>query len=228
MPRWRWRGARRRMWARTGSARWPRARCARPSQPPIRRCRRHSCRRRSCRRRSCRRRSRRGHSCRGHSCRRHACRTHGDAANFAGEGPLYRPHGEPVAAAAASDQAAQRDCQSDCGPLAWLAGLFEGFAGEDSVDEETAATSQDAASEEHSDPSDAGREPAAPAGAPEAPPGSASIASRPGHEDAAGEDFREPEEIARIWIAPFVDAEGIYHEGAWVRAVIAPAAWRLR
>ena len=151
-----------------------------------------------------------------------------DAANFAGEGPLYRPHGEAVAAAAVSSRAGRRDCGSDCGPLAWLAGLFEGFAGEDSVDEDTAATSQGAAGDEHSGPSDAGRKPAAPAAALQAAPENASIGSRPGHEDAAGEDFREPEEIARIWIAPFVDAEGIYHEGAWVRAVIAPAAWRLR
>ena len=46
--------------------------------------------------------------------------------------------------------------------------------------------------------------------------------------DAVVDDaLRTGEVVARIWIAPFVDADGIYREGAWVRAVIAPAAWRL-
>ncbi len=142
----------------------------------------------------------------------------------AAKAALYRPRGEP---AAASGRAAQRDCESDCGPLAWLAGLLEGFAGEDTEGEETAVTGEGAAGEEHSGPTDAGREPVAPAAALQAAPGDASISSPPADEAAAGENFREPEEIARIWIAPFVDAEGIYHEGVWVRAVIAPAEWRL-
>ena len=33
--------------------------------------------------------------------------------------------------------------------------------------------------------------------------------------------------IARIWIAPFVDAEGVYREAGWVRVVVEPARWRL-
>ena len=44
---------------------------------------------------------------------------------------------------------------------------------------------------------------------------------------AAAGAFRTGEVVARIWIAPFVDAEGVYREGSWVRAVIAPAEWRL-
>ena len=38
--------------------------------------------------------------------------------------------------------------------------------------------------------------------------------------------LRTPEVIGRIWIAPYVDAEGIYHEASWVRAVLEPAGWR--
>ena len=38
--------------------------------------------------------------------------------------------------------------------------------------------------------------------------------------------LRTPEMIGRIWIAPYVDAEGIYHEASWVRAVLEPAGWR--
>ena len=49
--------------------------------------------------------------------------------------------------------------------------------------------------------------------------------------DAPGPAFddvlRTGEVVARIWIAPFVDDEGVYREGSWVRAVIAPAGWRL-
>ncbi len=43
----------------------------------------------------------------------------------------------------------------------------------------------------------------------------------------ADENFRTKERIARIWIAPFVDAEGVYREGGWVRVVVEPASWRL-
>ena len=41
------------------------------------------------------------------------------------------------------------------------------------------------------------------------------------------ENFRTKERIARIWIAPYVDAGGVYREGQWVRTVIKPAGWRL-
>ena len=31
----------------------------------------------------------------------------------------------------------------------------------------------------------------------------------------------------RIWIAPFVDADGVYREAFHVRAVLEPAGWKL-
>ena len=46
--------------------------------------------------------------------------------------------------------------------------------------------------------------------------------------DVAQENLRTREKIARIWIAPFVDAGGVYREGHWVRTVLEPARWRLR
>ena len=46
--------------------------------------------------------------------------------------------------------------------------------------------------------------------------------------DPVSEDLRTRERIARIWIAPFVDAAGVYREGHWVRAVLEPSRWRLR
>ena len=44
---------------------------------------------------------------------------------------------------------------------------------------------------------------------------------------AEADDLRVPETLGRIWIGPFVDAGGIYREGAYVRIVIEAARWRL-
>ncbi len=41
------------------------------------------------------------------------------------------------------------------------------------------------------------------------------------------DDLRTVDVVARIWIAPFVDGDGVYREASWVRAVLEPAAWRL-
>ena len=43
----------------------------------------------------------------------------------------------------------------------------------------------------------------------------------------APDDLRTPEVIGRIWIAPYVDANGVYREASWVRVVLEPARWRL-
>ncbi len=55
------------------------------------------------------------------------------------------------------------------------------------------------------------------------------IVPQPAEETPAepNENLRTKERIARIWIAPYVDAQNNYHEGYWVRAVIKPARWRL-
>lgn len=45
--------------------------------------------------------------------------------------------------------------------------------------------------------------------------------------EADSANLRTPEVIGRIWIAPYVDDAGMYHEAAWVRVVIEPARWRL-
>ena len=43
----------------------------------------------------------------------------------------------------------------------------------------------------------------------------------------AGDDLRTEESVARIWIAPFVDANGIYREASHVWVVLEAARWRL-
>ena len=62
-----------------------------------------------------------------------------------------------------------------------------------------------------------------PAPRPVAPAG----ATLPAMPDAE-ESLRTGETIGRIWIAPFVDADGVYREAFHVRVVLEPAGWRLR
>lgn len=92
-------------------------------------------------------------------------------------------------------------CGSGCNPFAWLAELIEG-GGED-ADEDNA-------------PADVANAPGVSGAA------AAASASVP-----ANEELRTAEVVGRIWIAPYVDADGVYHEAGWVRAVIAPAGWGL-
>ena len=49
----------------------------------------------------------------------------------------------------------------------------------------------------------------------------------PAHDDPVADDLRTGEIVARIWIAPFVDADGVYREASHVRVVLEPSGWRL-
>ena len=141
--------------------------------------------------------------------------------------PLWRQRaGKPAAA----------PCESACGggfdPLGWLMRLF----GEEAREPET-GTADGAA--QKSDPP-AGETVAAPFATrngeprpdePEAatlPVEPASLQTDMAQEDARADDLRTGEVVARIWIAPFVDAGGVYREASWVRAVLEPAGWRLK
>ena len=119
------------------------------------------------------------------------------------DAPPYRP--SPETGAAAEDGA----CASACGPLAWLAGLFAGISGDDGIGQPESGPASGVAAETRTPLSDEADAAATDADA------------------STGDAVRTGETVARIWIAPFVDAGGIYREGAWVRAVIAPAGWRL-
>ena len=44
--------------------------------------------------------------------------------------------------------------------------------------------------------------------------------------EPADGNLRTSEVIGRIWIAPYVDENGLYHEAGWVRVVLEPARWR--
>ena len=111
-----------------------------------------------------------------------------------------------------------RSCEAECNfdPFAWLARLFGG--------------------------TDDGRRGEANTGAAKADSAAAAVTpdSRPTESDAAlpadpapaddglpTDDLRTGEVVARIWIAPFVDAGGVYREASHVRVVLEPAGWRL-
>ena len=104
------------------------------------------------------------------------------------------------------------DCPGTCNPFAWLARLFgaEEAAAEDALPDAV----PDAVPDEFAP--EAEREIEA------APVSAAAAVPAPG-----GDDLRTGEVVGRIWIAPFVDAAGVYREAGWVRVVIAPAGWRL-
>ena len=118
-------------------------------------------------------------------------------------------------------------CTRGCRPLDWLRRAF-GFddkgragAGTDAVSADVRADGEAGTVAGETGPPPAGSPPAGmgllPAGLPSASLPSAGL-------PPAGQ--RTPEVLGRIWIAPYVDVAGAYHEGSWVRVVIEPAAWR--
>ncbi|MCY3829146.1 MAG: TraV family lipoprotein [Rhodospirillaceae bacterium] len=97
-----------------------------------------------------------------------------------------------------------RSCEAACGldPFGWLARLFG------------------------AETEDGGERPATPEPA-ALPAETTQGEAASGDADPPTDDLRTGEVVARIWIAPFVDADGIYREGAYVRVVLEPAGWRL-
>ena len=114
-------------------------------------------------------------------------------------------------------------CEAACDgfdPFGWLERLFGGKGQEETGSARTAA------------------QPSFRSGDIEERPAEPPTASLPGEPDtdtgepasgnAQAGGLRTDETVARIWIAPFVDADGIYREAAHVRVVLEPAGWRLR
>ena len=141
--------------------------------------------------------------------------------------PLWRArNGETGTVAPENDAPCDAACDGGFDPFAWLARLFEG---ESAGGEKNAATGPTRLL-----PTEAPTSSAPPAGPRPAEPGSAALPgepdapeTRPVAEAPLGADLRTDEVVARIWIAPFVDAGGIYREASYVRIVLEPAGWRL-
>ena len=133
----------------------------------------------------------------------------------------------------APEAPAEEVCTAGCGGgfdlFAWLARLFAAEADEGEArpageaargPAATAAQPSDPASDEEADapaerttafPADAGRS-----------------QDEPAQNDPLADDLRTGEIVARIWIAPFVDADGVYREASYIRVVLEPAGWRLK
>ena len=115
----------------------------------------------------------------------------------------------------AGARSAQVKCRGGCRPFAWLRRAFASGngdrtdAGVDAVGTDAGADAQAENASGSEGPPRAGLQPAGlqPAG--------------PWRDGA-----RTPEVLGRIWIAPYVDSAGVYHEGSWVRVVFEPAGWR--
>ena len=145
--------------------------------------------------------------------------------------PLWRVRDFRPEAPAPCDAA----CDGGFDPFAWLARLFgveedepgkADRAPQPLVPKPSTAAAPASASPADSLPGepDAGEPVPAPLPAePESPELLAGGETSPVDHD----DLRTDEVVARIWIAPFVDADGVYREASWVRAVLEPAGWRL-
>ncbi len=130
--------------------------------------------------------------------------------------PLWRARG------AGSPIPAETSCPADCDggfdPFAWLARLFGGGEGEDRTALEESGPDVPAfrpvpvKTQSRTAEPDTGPLPAEAA---------------PGEGDPHGDELRTGEVVARIWIAPFVDGDGVYREASHVRVVLEPAGWRL-
>ena len=134
-------------------------------------------------------------------------------------------------------------CEAACGgfdPVGWLMWLFGGDEGNDKgategAGPEITANIPPAAVAEASAPNAAASHPLAvettsralqpdPAALPAEPE---TAEDDPDGDSRRSDDLRTGEVVARIWIAPFVDADGVYREASHVRVVLEPAGWRL-
>ena len=132
-------------------------------------------------------------------------------------------------------------CKADCGggfdPFGWLWRLFADGDGVDSIHAREAGSAPATPASPDISASVKPRSLAAEATAPvqqtEPEPDGPAAATFPAEPASAEDDpdadhLRTGEVVARIWIAPFVDAGGVYREASHVRAVLEPAGWRLR
>ncbi len=146
--------------------------------------------------------------------------------------PLWRVRTAEPGTSPGPGQAAETSCPAACDsgfdPFGWLARLFEAEAHEGAARPDAGPAMQS------SDPLP-GEEAALPAAARTAEPEAVALLAEPAslqtdmtQEDVRAGDLRTGEVVARIWIAPFVDADGVYREASHVRVVLEPAGWRVK
>ena len=139
--------------------------------------------------------------------------------------PLYRARGGARAGPGA--QPCEADCDGGFDPLGWLVRLFEAGDGADDSRPADAGAMRIAPGTGAGPTHSAGADRAVDSAidTPALPAGPETAAEPVALEPYAG--LRTQEVVARIWIAPFVDANGVYREGSHVRVVVEPAGWRV-
>ena len=142
--------------------------------------------------------------------------------------PLWRPYAERTPGA---PPGAAGSCEAGCGggfdPFAWLARLFADGSRDGETQPSEAASGTAGVDSAPADPAVRSEERAAESVGADLPAEPAPVRDEPAPEDPASDDLRTDEVVARIWIAPFVDADGVYREASHVRVVLEPAGWRV-
>ncbi len=140
--------------------------------------------------------------------------------------PLWRVRGGDAGTVSPENDApCDAACDGGFDPFGWLARLF---APETPNGKKTAAPGPiRILPPEAPTPSAVPAAPAAASPADSLPTEPDAPKAHPVAENPHGADLRTDEVVARIWIAPFVDAGGVYREASWVRVVLEPAGWRL-
>ena len=145
--------------------------------------------------------------------------------------PLWRVRGDVRAGAPAVGPDAKPPCEAGCDggfdPFAWFIRLFDAH---DNGGARPAATGAGPAAEAPpAAPANTASRTTLPAAA-ALPAEQPSLQGEPAvaEDEPASDDLRTEEVVARIWIAPFVDADGVYREASHVRVVLEPAGWRLK
>ena len=151
----------------------------------------------------------------------------GGSAALSTDTPLYRPPEATTNDAATGGRSQRRvaKCGGGCRPLAWVSRLFGHRAGAGSGRDGIDAGDESSAQAETPGDADASTEDASRmAGAPQGIAAGQGPAAPQG--SAALQGLRTAEVIGRIWIGPYVDSGGVYHEASWVRVVLEPAGWK--
>ena len=105
----------------------------------------------------------------------------------------------------AGTRSGQAKCRGGCRPFGWLRRVFA------ATDDEGTNVGVDAAGAEDG---------------PNVETATASEGKHPQPAESWRDRARTPEVLGRIWIGPYVDTAGVYHEASWVRVVLEPAGWR--
>ena len=153
------------------------------------------------------------------------------------DAPLWKPR--DIVPEAPEGTVCAGNCGNGTGPFGWLGRLLSGGGNEDRVSASDAVATREDGLPDAGGPlaghaqgngqagvSASSALPAEPALALNDADAEGPVGEGLHTDDSIADGLRTDEVVARIWIAPFVDGNGVYREASHVRVVLAPAAWR--